>query len=111
MKFITVINNKVSLDVDIDDQMEEYLNDLLDYGIVRYFIDIGEETGFKLWYNYRMDQVQLKLLKNPGYTAVGTHYYDDYVVIFASLKKDLPEEDRLNYEDKFLQADLFQWNQ
>ena len=109
MKFITVINNKVSLDVDIDDQMEEYLNDLLDYGIVRYFIDIGEETGFKLWYNYRMDQVQLKLLKNPGYTAVGTYYYDDYVVIFASLKKDLPEEDRLNYEDKFLQADLFQW--
>ena len=56
-----------------------------------------------------MDQVQLKLLKNPGYTAVGTYYYEDYIVIFASLKKDLPEEDKLNYKDKFLQSDLFQW--
>ncbi len=56
-----------------------------------------------------MDQVQLKLLKNPGYTAVGTYYYDDFVVIFASLKKDLSEEDKLNYKDKFLEAALFQW--
>jgi hypothetical protein len=95
--------------VDIDDQFREYLNDLLDYGVTRYIADNGEETGFKLWQNYRMDQVQLKLLKNPGYNAVGTYYYDDYVVIFASLKKDLPEEDKLNYKDKFLESDMFQW--
>ena len=50
-----------------------------------------------------MDQVQLKLLKNPGNIMVGTYYYDDYVVIFASLKKDLEEADKLNYKDKFLQ--------
>ena len=31
------------------------------------------------------------------------------VVIFASLKKDLAEEDRLNYNDKFLESALFQW--
>lgn len=109
MQFIKVSDNEISLDVEIDEQLRDYLNDLLEYGVVRYTIDIGEETGFKLWHNYRMDQVQLKLLKNPGYTAVGTYYYDDYVVIFASLKKDLPEEDRLNYKDKFLQANLFQW--
>lgn len=41
--------------------------------------------------------------------ALGTYYYDDYVVIFASLKKDLEEADKLNYKDKFLQPDLFQW--
>jgi len=109
MQFIKATSNEISLDVEIDDQLREYLDDLLEYGIVRYANDIGEETGFKLWYNYRMDQVQLKLLKNPGYTAVGTYYYEDYVVIFASLKKDLPEEDRRNYKDKFLQANLFQW--
>ncbi len=109
LKFVTQTRPVLSLDVKLDDQFLDYLNDLLTYGITRYFADNGDETGFKLWQNYRMDQVQLKLLKNPGYTAVGTYYYDDYVVIFASLKKDLPDEDKLNYKDKFLQPDLFQW--
>lgn len=109
MKHITPDDNVLSLDVKMDDQLREYLSDLLDYGITRYTEDNGDETSFKLWQNYRMDQVQLKLLKNPGYTAVGTYYYEDYVVIFASLKKDLPEDDKLNYKDKFLQANLFQW--
>ena len=56
-----------------------------------------------------MDQVQLKLLKNPSSNQVGTYYYDDFVVIFASLKKDLDEADKLNYKDKFLESSLFQW--
>ncbi len=109
MKFITQEGSMLKLNVEIDDQFREYIDDLLTYGVTRYTVDHGDETGFMLWQNYRMDQVQLKLLKNPGYTAVGTYYYDDYVVIFASLKKDLPEEDKLNYKDKFLQADVFQW--
>lgn len=109
MKFISKSGTQLTLDVALDDQFREHLNDLLEYGITRYIADNGEETGFKLWQNYRMDQVQLKLLKNPGYNAVGTYYYDDYVVIFASLKKDLPEEDKLNYKDKFLESDMFQW--
>lgn len=87
----------------------EYLDDLLTYGITRYFAENGDRTDFVLWQNYRMDQVQLKLLKNPSYTAVGTYYYDDYVVIFASLKKDLDEADKLNYKDKFLEPNVFQW--
>lgn len=102
-------DNKVALDVAIDDQFLEYIEDLIEYGLTRYVIDIGSETGFKLWQTYRMDQVQLKLLKNPANNQVGTYYYDDYVVIFASLKKDLDEADKLNYKDKFLQSDLFQW--
>ena len=32
-----------------------------------------------------------------------------YVVTFASLKKDLDEKDKLNYKDKFLEPDIFQW--
>lgn len=99
----------LQLDVKLDDQFVEYTEDLLEYGLVRYVIDNGDEKGFKLWQNYRMDQVQLKLLKNPASNMVGTYYYDDYVVNFASLKKDLDEADKLNYKDKFLQPDLFQW--
>lgn len=102
-------DNNIALDVAIDDQFLEYIEDLIEYGLTRYVIDIGSETEFKLWQTYRMDQVQLKLLKNPANNQVGTYYYDDYVVIFASLKKDLDEADKLNYKDKFLQSDLFQW--
>ena len=56
-----------------------------------------------------MNQVQLKLLKDPGYTMKGTYIYGKMVVIFASLKKDASVEERLNYKDKFLEPDLFQW--
>ena len=109
MKFVESIFNNISLTVDLDDQFTEYIEDLIEYGLIRYSVDIGEETGFKLWQNYRMDQVQLKLLNDPGYTQVGTYYNGDYVVIFASIKKDLDEASKLNYKDKFLQSDLFQW--
>ena len=93
----------------MDEDFKEYILDLLSYGLTRYFIDFGDETDFKLWQSYRMDQVQMKFLKNPQHNQVGTYYYDREVVIFASLKKDLAEEDRLNYNDKFLEPALFQW--
>ena len=109
LKFVKQDGEMLRLDVEPDDQFVEYILDLIEYGLVRYMIDNGDETGFKLWQNYRMDQVQLKLLKNPANNQVGTYYYDDFVVIFASLKKDLDEADKLNYKDKFLQPDLFQW--
>ena len=109
LQFVEKDKDILRLSVPMDDQLLEYVQDLIEYGLIRYVIDNGNETGFKLWLNYRMDQVQLKLLKNPGNIMVGTYYYDDYVVIFASLKKDLEEADKLNYKDKFLQPDLFQW--
>ena len=106
---VKIEGDRISIDLALDDQFMEYVEDLIDYGLTRYIVDNGDETKFKLWQNYRMDQVQLKLLKNPANNQVGTYYYDDYVVIFASLKKDLDEADRLNYRDKFLQPDIFQW--
>lgn len=109
LQFVEKDKDILRLSVLMDDQLLEYVQDLIEYGLIRYVIDNGNETGFKLWLNYRMDQVQLKLLKNPGNIMVGTYYYDDYVVIFASLKKDLEEADKMNYKDKFLQPDLFQW--
>lgn len=97
------------LDVSIDSDFEEYLSDLLKYGLTRYDTDYGAETGFKLWQSYRMDQVQLKLLKNPKYTMKGSYIYGEQVFIFASIKKDVKVQEHLNYKDKFLQPDLFQW--
>ena len=108
--FFAVKNGYCELvDVPLDNDYMDYLDDLLSYGLTRYTIDYGEETGFKLWQSYRMDQVQLKFLKNPGHNQVGTYYYGDAVVIFASLKKDASVAERLNYKDKFLEPALFQW--
>lgn len=116
MKFITengfasMENSHCVLsDINIDDQFKEYLDDLLTYGLTRYTVDYGTETGFKLWHSYRMDQVQLKLLKNPKHNQVGTYYYGDTVVIFASLKKDASVAERLKYKDKFIEPAMFQW--
>lgn len=109
MRFITRNDDRISLAVNVDEEYLEYIEDLIDYGLIRFTIDNGDENGFKLWLNYRMDQVQMKLLKNPASNQVGTYYYDDYVVIFASLKKDLDEADKLNYKDKFLESNIFQW--
>lgn len=39
----------------------------------------------------------------------GTYVYDGDVVIFASIKKDASIQEHLNYKDKFLQPNLFQW--
>lgn len=109
LKYIERDGDQLTLQVAVDDQYKEYLLDVLTYGLTRYAAENGSDCSFRLWQNYRMDQVQLKLLKNPGYTAVGTYYYDDFVVIFASLKKDLDEADKLNYKDKFLEPAIFQW--
>lgn len=108
--FVAIKDGNCELvDVPVDNDYLEYLDDLLSYGLTRFTIDYGEETGFKLWQSYRMDQVQIKFLKNPGHNQVGTYYYDDAVVIFASLKKDASVAERLNYKDKFLEPALFQW--
>lgn len=107
--YVSKQSDHLALTVSVDNDFKEYLIDLLSYALTRYFVDFGDETDFKLWQSYRMDQVQMKFLKNPQHTQVGTYYYGKDVVIFASLKKDLSEEDRLNYNDKFLEPTLFQW--
>lgn len=107
--FVSMNNNTLVVSASFDHEFESYIRDLLQYGLTRHFIEFGEETDFKLWQSYRMDQVQQKFLKNPKYNQVGTYYYDKNVIIFASLKKDASTEERLNYKDKFIEPSLFQW--
>lgn len=102
-------NNCHLVDVPLDGEFTDYVDDLLAYGLTRHTVEYGAESGFKLWQSYRMDQVQMMFLKNPGHNQVGTYYYGDTVVIFASLKKDASVAERLNYKDKFIEPALFQW--
>lgn len=107
--FAGAVDDELVLNIDVSDDLREYCEDLIEYGLTRYNADYSDSPDFKLWQKYRMDQVQLKLLKNPGHNQLGTYVYDKDVIIFASLKKDLSDTDRLNYKDKFLLPDLFQW--
>lgn len=89
----------------------EYINDLINYGITDFKARYrGEsEDSFLMWQDYRVDQVQLKILNNPRNIFRGTYYKEEHMYVFAGLKKDLPEDDHLNYKNKFLSSDVFQW--
>ncbi len=102
-------NGLLHLNVKCDDQFVEYINDLLEYGVTQYQGIYKASERFVLWHNYRKDQVQLKLLKNPGQNLKGTYFYGDEVIVFASLKKDASIEERLLYKDVFLTDNTFQW--
>ena len=102
----------LSLGCELNNEFNNYLVDLLEYGLTKYKADYANNTGmFLLWNDYRYDQVQIKRCINPGYTAVGTYYgAEGDVYIFASIKKDVAEGmEHLNYKDKFLEPSVFQW--
>lgn len=108
-KAIYEANSIYSISVKMDDEFKKHLKDLLEYGLNQYETDYKNNEKFLLWHNYRMDQVQLKCLKDPGHTQKGTYFYGDEAILFASLKKDATVEERLNYKDKFIDSNLFQW--
>lgn len=108
--FFTLNGDDISVNVDLSSELIEYIEDLIEYGLTQHYITYGDSSDYKLWHRYRIDQVQLKRCINPGYTSVGTYYGEEKdVYIFASLKKDLPEDSKLNYKDKYLEPSLFQW--
>ncbi len=97
------------LNASMDDQLREYISDLVSYGLTQYEITYKNSEKFMLWHSYRMDQVQLKMLKDPDHNQKGTYFYGDEAIVFASLKKEASIEERLAYKDKFLAPDMFQW--
>ena len=108
---VSINENIVSLACEIEKEFVEYINDLINYGISDFTARYrGEsEDSFLMWQDYRVDQVQLKILNNPGDIMKGTFYKEGNMYVFAGLKKDRAEDDPLNYKDKFLSSDVFQW--
>ena len=99
-----------SLNVAFDPELKEHVNDLIAYGLTKYEAEQYQvNEPFITFNNYRMDQVQRKLLKDPKSNQKGTYIYGKTIVIFASLKKDASVEERKNYMDKFLSPSVFQW--
>lgn len=108
LKSLEIIgNDNTSLFELNNEELLDYIYDVLQYGIVRYNREFGEYEGlFKLYRNYYTEQASRIMLKK--YTLQkGTYFENDIAYIFAGIKKD--EEGKLNYRDKFINDKIFQW--
>ncbi len=105
-----ILSNKINLD-QLSDDMKDYLEDTLNYGINRFDYEFGDFEGeYKLYGNYYKEQVPL-LLNKPimSMQLKGTYFFDDVTYVFVGLKKDKSKEERTNYKDKFISSKIFQW--
>ena len=93
----------------VDPEFVEFISDLLEYGLSQYSVRYKDEDDFLLYQDYRQDQALLKILENPKHNQLGTYYKDGNMYIFAGLKKDVSVQEHLNYKDKFLDKETFQW--
>ena len=93
----------------LDPEFKEYVFDLLEYGLSQYMVRYTDEDDFLLYQDYRQDQVLLKILENPKHNQLGTYYKNGNMYVFAGLKKDDSVQEHLNYKDKFLDNETFQW--
>ena len=101
---------KVTFTCELDPEFKEYVDDLMDYGLKQYNARYqSDEEDFLLWQDYRQDQALLKILENPKHNQLGTYYKNGNMYIFAGLKKDDTVQEHLNYKDKFLDDQTFQW--
>ena len=91
---------------------ENYLRDLLEYGLGKYDIDFYNTSAdeiFHLWAKYRKEQVQQLLLNNPGDIMPGTKIYDGTVYAYVTVIKGNSTKEDLKYADGYIDPDTFQW--
>lgn len=104
-----VFNNNLQRSL-INSELEDYLLDLLEYGITRYNLEFGEFTGYyALYHNYYSEQITQIICKD-GIWQNGTYFNvleKGDMFIFAGIKKG--DIGKLNYKDKFLSSCIFQW--
>ncbi len=104
-------NDKLNVDV-INDEFKNYMLDLLTYGMKRFDTEFGSfNTKFKLMNNYYKEQIQMVLLKKSSMYQQGTQYdtKTGETYCYVGLKKDVGENLRLNYKDRFIDSKTFEW--
>ena len=102
-------NGNINFKCSVDPDFVDFTSDLLEYGLSQYSVRYRDEDEFLLYQDYRQDQALLKILLNPGNNQKGTYYKNGNIYIFAGLKKDDSVQEHLNYKDKFLDSETFQW--
>ena len=99
-------------DIELKVEFDEYMRDLLDYGLGKYSVDFSDAKPgelFHLWGKYRKEQVQQLLLNNPGDIMLGTKIYDGQVYIYVTVIKSESTKDTLKYADGYIDKNTFQW--
>ncbi len=101
-------------DVLLNTELEEYLRDLLEYGLGKYdaeFVELAEDKNkrFHLWSKYRKEQVQQLLLKNPKDIMKGTKIENGVVYSFVTVIKGTGIKEGLKYADGYIDRKTFQW--
>ncbi len=99
-------------DIELNVELDEYLQDLLEYGLGKYDIDFHDSAPnelFHLWAKYRKEQVQQLLLNNPGDIMLGTKIYDGVVYAYVTVVKDASTAENLKYADGYIDENTFQW--
>ncbi len=111
--FFVVEEGKLILnDIKTDVEFDDYMNDLIEYGLGKYDVDFyGADTKelFHLWTSYRKTQVQQLLLNNPQDIMLGTKIYDGVVYIYVTIVKANSIKDALKYEDGYIDQRTFRW--
>lgn len=111
--FVTLEDEKLFLDdIELGVEFNEYLLDLLEYGLGKYdvdFYDAAPDEVFHLWAKYRKEQVQQLLLNNPKDIMVGTKIYDGIVYAYVTVIKSNGTAENLKYADGYIDENTFQW--
>ena len=111
--YFAVNDRELILDATLlDIEFEEYMRDLLSYGLGKYDIDYGDRPEgevFKLWSSYRKTQVSQLLLRDPGAIMLGTYIIDGVIYAYVTVLKDDKIKASLDYDDGYIDHDTFQW--
>lgn len=111
--YFAINNNELILDATLlDIEFEEYMKDLLSYGLGKYDIDYGDKSSdekFCLWSSYRKTQVSQLLLRDPGDIMLGTKIIEGVVYAYVTVIKDDNVKETLDYDDGYIDQNTFQW--
>ena len=100
--------------VEITVELDEYLRDLIDYGLGRYAVEFYSsdplsDKVFKLWSKYKKTQAQQLLGNNPKDIMKGTKVYDGTAYAYVTIVKSSSTKDELKYVDGYIDHTTFQW--
>ncbi len=101
-------------DINITVEFDEYLRDLINYGIGRYdveFYEVNNSTGrlFKLWAKFKKRQIKELLQKDPDDIQLGTNVYDGVAYAYVTIHKASSTKENLKYVDGYIDSRTFQW--
>lgn len=91
---------------------EDFLDDLLEYGLERYENEFGDFEGqFKMYDNYQKDKIMMEIDGKQYSYMQGTKYdtKNKITYVFVGLEKDKIAKGNFDYKDKFLSPSIFQW--